>query len=134
LPVFCLGPEQIESLWPKYGHHLERLERETRLVLAASLREDLKVARKQLWGFQDGADITGVGVTEIYESPRGRVCEIYGACGTESERGQIDQIMVEIESWARAIGCTRIRLGGRRGWKRRLHGFAQVGVILEKEI
>jgi hypothetical protein len=132
--VFALSSEQIDNLWPLFGHHLERLERETQLVLAEAIRKDLKLAHKQLWGYQDGQVITGVAITEVYETPRGKCCEVHGACGTETARGQIEQIMTAIEAWAREIGCTRVRFGGRHGWKRKLKGFAQVGVILEKEI
>jgi hypothetical protein len=132
--VFGLNSEQIDDLWPHFGHHIERLERETQLVLAEAIRKDLKSARKQLWGYQDGPVVTGVAITEIYETPRGKCCEVHGACGTESSRGQIEQIMAAIEAWAKDIGCTRVRFGGRHGLKRKLKGFAEVGIILEKEI
>ncbi len=134
MSVFCLGSEQIDNLWPEFGHHLERLERETQIVLAESLREDLKSAHKQLWGFQDGQRITGVAITSIYKTPRGSVCEVVGACGTESASGQIEAIIKGIEAWAHEVGCTRVRFGGRRGWSRKLKGYEQVGIILEKEI
>lgn len=135
MSVFCLSAEQTDSFWPEYGHHLERLERETGLVLARSVREDLRAAQKQLWGFQDGAVVTGIAVTQVYETPLGRACECYGAAGTETARGQIDQILSEIERWARAVGCTRMRVVGRRGWKRRLRTYTDTGnVILEKRL
>lgn len=133
MSVFCLGADQIDTLWPQFGHHLERLERENGLLLASALRADMKCASKQLWGYQDEV-VTGVAVTQVYDSPKGKVIEIYGACGTESERGQIEQIMTAIEAWARELGCTRVRFGGRHGWKRRLKGFREVGIILEKEL
>jgi len=132
--VFCLGAEQIDNLWPLFAHHLERFERETSAYNAADLKEDLKLARKQLWGYQSGQEITGVTVTHVMESPRGRVCEIVAACGTETIKGQIDEVFAAIEEWARAVGCTRIRILGRRGWKRRLKDFTEVGIILEREI
>jgi hypothetical protein len=132
--VFCLGPEQIDNLWPEYGYHLERLEQETKVLLAQALRQDLKEATKQLWGFQDDTRISGVAITTISDTPRGKLCEVVGACGTESSPGQIDAILMRIEQWARDIGCTRVRFGGRRGWMRRLKTYKQVGIILEKEI
>lgn len=134
MSVFCLGPEQIDSLWGEYGHHLERLERETQVVLAESLRQDLKEATKQIWGFQDGQTITGVAITTVSETSRGKLLEVIGAAGTESNHGQIDAVIAHVEQWARDIGCTRVRFGGRRGWSRRLNGYEQVGIILEKEL
>lgn len=132
MSVFCLGSEQIDSLWPEFGHHIERLERETGL-LASQIRDDLKVAKQQLWGFQTEV-ITGVAITNVYKTARGSVCEIYGACGTESAPGQIDAIYEAIEKWANDIGCTRMRVLGRKGWKRRLNGYRETGIILEKEL
>ncbi len=134
MSVFCLGPEQIDALWPRYAHHLERLERETGLVLASATRADLTTAHKQLWGYQEGDAINGVAITQVYDTPRGKACEVVGACGTETARGQIDQIINEIEKWAADIGCTRMRVLGRKGWQRRLNGYEQTGIILEKEI
>jgi hypothetical protein len=132
--VFCLGADQIDGAWQDFAHHLVRLELESKLLLASALRQDLKDARRQLWGYQDGAGITGVAITEVYDTPAGKACEVVGACGTESARGQIDAILDEIRSWAKGLGCTRVRFGGRPGWKRRLKGFKQVGIILEQEI
>lgn len=131
--VFCIGPEQIDALWPLYGHHLERLERETGLVYAGQIRKDLRAASKQLWGYQHGPDIIGVAITSIYELPRGTVCEIYAACGTGS-RSEIKAIVDEITRWARAQGCVQVRVLGRRGWLRVLTDFAYRGVILEKDL
>ncbi len=134
MSVFCLGAEQIDSLWDKFSHHVTRLERESKLLLSDALRLDLKQAKRQLWGFQDDDKVTGIAITEIYETPTGKACEVVGACGTESSKGQIDAIIERIESWSRDVGCTRVRFGGRRGWSRRLNGYRQVGIILEKEI
>jgi hypothetical protein len=131
--VFCLGPEQIDSLWDEYAHHLERLELRGD-CLAIDIRDDLRFARKQLFGYQQDGKVLGVAITRIADTPRGRMCEIYGAAGTELVRGQIDEIMNEIERWAAAIGCTRVRICGRKGWLRRLNGFQQTGIIMEKQI
>lgn len=133
MTVFCLGAEQTESLWPEYAHHLERLELRGD-CLAIDIRDDLQHARKQLWGYQQDGRVLGVAITRIAETPRGRVCEIYGAAGTETVRGQLDEIMNEIERWAADVGCTRVRICGRKGWLRRLHGFHQTGIIMEKSI
>ncbi len=134
MSVFCLGPEQTDALWPRYAHHLERLERETGLVLASAIRDDLCAGMKQLWGYQTDERIEGVAITQVYDTPRGKCCEVYGACGTESAPGQIAAIIDEIEKWAGRIGCTRTRLLGRKGWARKLDGYEQTGIILEKEI
>lgn len=132
MSVFCLSADETVRYWADFRHHIERLERETGLVLASAIRADLAQGRKQLWGFKEGV-ILGIALTEIIQTPKGPCCWIYGAAGTESRKGQIDAIMTSIEAWARSIGCSRIMLQGRQGWRRRLTGFKEVGVVLEKE-
>ena len=133
MTVFCLGSEQVDNLWPEYAHHLERLERKG-LILAEAVRADLKAADKQLWGYQHEGRVLGIAITSVIDTPRGKAVEVYGAAGTESVHGQIDQIMAEIERWAAALGCTRVRILGRKGWLRRLHGYRQTGIIIEKDL
>ena len=132
MSVFCLSADETVRYWSDFKHHLERLEREGGLVLASEIRADLAASRKQLWGWK-GDDILGVAVTQIIQTPKGPCCWIYGAAGTESQKGQIDAIMASIEAWAQSIGCSRVMLQGRHGWRRRLDGYKDVGVILEKE-
>lgn len=132
MSVFCLSVDETIKYWGDFKHHLERLERESGLVLAAEIRAHLAAGTKQLWGWKE-THILGVAVTEILQTPKGPCCWIYGAAGTESQKGQIDAIMANIEAWARSIGCRRIMLQGRHGWRRRLTGFREAGVVLEKE-
>lgn len=133
MSVFCLSADQIEGLWGEYAHHLDRLALRGD-CLPEAIREDLRASRKQLWGYQLDGKILGVAITGLLDTPRGLTCEIYGAAGTESVPGQIDQIMREIENWMAVMGCTRLRILGRKGWLRRLNGFRQTGIIMEKSI
>jgi hypothetical protein len=131
--VFCLSAEQTDALWDEYAHHLERLELHGD-CLSGAIREDLKLSRKQLFGYQQDGKILGVAITSIVETPRGRALEIYGGVGTETVRGQLDETFTEIKRWAAAIGCTRIRILGRKGWLRRLKGLKQTGLVMEMDI
>lgn len=125
--VFCLGPEQIDPLWNEYAHHLYRLERERGLV-AEEIRADLRDASYQLWGLQDGPRIAGVVVTRI----TGRTCEVVGGAGSASH-DDMRTLHTKIEEWARGVGCSRMRLQGRRGWLKVLN-YRQTGIVAEKEL
>jgi hypothetical protein len=133
MSVFCLSADQIDGLWGELEPHLERLEGHG-VVLASAVRADLKESLKQCWGYQQDGAVLGVAITSLIETPRGRACEVYGAAGTETVRGQIEEIMCEIERWAKSVGCTRVRILGRKGWLRRLKDFRITGYIIEKEI
>lgn len=132
MSVFCLGADDIDRVLPAFIHHIERIERETEHLLADGLIEDLKAASKQLWGFQEGDAIKAISITRVSKTSRGGLCEVVAAAGRTTKK-ETKQVLAEIEQWARSIGCTRVRFGGRRGWKRFVD-YAEVGIILEKEL
>jgi GNAT superfamily N-acetyltransferase len=125
--IFCLGPEHIDLFWDDYAHHLYRLERDGYIV-AEEVRADLRDATYQLFGIQDGSRIAGIAVTRI----TGRTCEVVGAAGS-APFSVMRELHSKIEAWARDIGCSRMRLQGRKGWIR-LMGYEQTGIIAEKEL
>lgn len=127
--VFCLGSDQIAGLWPRFAHHIERFSD----YLDRDVRADLIDAQLQLWGLQDGEDVAGVAVTGI----TGRTCEVVGAAGAASHE-EMRRLHTEIETWARSIGCSRMRIYGRKGWVRllgyRQTGLSATGIVAEKEL
>lgn len=129
MSVFCLGSVEIDRHWNEIAPHLHRLQR-LGFIDTGEVREDLKAARKQLWGYEDCGRVVGVAITRVTKS---RVCEIYGAAGTTTAPQQIQQVHEAIEAWAKSINCTKLRLQGRRGWLRKLTGYTQTGIIAEKE-
>lgn len=125
--VFTLQSCQIDPHWDLIEPYLRRLAaRFPYDINVPMLREDLRVSRKQLWGYHDGERIVGVCATEIQHP----VCWIRAACSDSSE--SIDVTLAAIERWAKSIGCERVRLAGRKGWKRRLPNYEPIAVTLEK--
>jgi len=131
--LFCLGSDQIDDLWDEFSEHIYRLERLDRLghLTPDDLREELKQAKKQLWGIQIDGRVIGIAVTRIGR----QTCEVFAAAGTQTAPGQIQALYTEIERWALSQGCIRMRIVGRRGWQRMLKGYEPTrDVILEKEL
>ena len=127
--VFTLQSYEIEANWDLIAPYLHRLAaRFPYDIDPAALREDLRAARKQLWGYHDGERIVGVCVTEIQKP----VCWLRAACADLAAPEKIDVTLAAIELWAKSRGCDRVRLSGRHGWKRRLCDYRQVAVTLEK--
>lgn len=131
--VFCLGSEQIDELWPEFGHHLERYEREG-WAFAGEIRRDLRTAAKQLWGYQQEGRVVGIAVTQILNTPRGDACEWYAVISDGGTAEQFEAVKHEIEKWARSMGCSYMRLQGRRGWLKRMKDYRQTGIVMEKEL
>lgn len=127
--VFTLQSREIESHWDLIAPHLERVAVKFPFdVDLEQVRADLMSARKQLWGYHDGESVTVICVTEI-QLP---VCWLRVCAGTETSPSQIEAGLSAIETWARSIGCDRVRLSGRRGWTRRLRAYRPIAVTLEK--
>jgi hypothetical protein len=51
--------------------------------------------------------------------------------------GDLDEIVAfqpQVEAFARAHGCTRITISGRRGWLKAFTGFREDGIRMSKEL
>ena len=58
---------------------------------------------------------------------------IIQACGGRKRQHWLG-LLDEIERWAKAQGCQRMRLFGRKGWSRVLPDYAVQRVIMDKEL
>jgi hypothetical protein len=89
--------------------------------------------RMLLWFVLDDGRIMGIAVTEVVAAPAtGRVCSIVLCAGAQVKRWI--HLKRAIEAYARAQGCTRMRLSGRRGWARLFPDYRQPYVTLEKAL
>lgn len=70
-------------------------------------------------------------VTQDLDLPTGKQLHFWLAGGDLNELIKIEQ---DVEQAARERGIRRISIIGRRGWRRRLQGFREAGVILMKDI
>jgi hypothetical protein len=61
-------------------------------------------------------------VTELLDFPLMRVCRIWLAGGDRSEL--VEQMLPQVEEWARQNGCSRVEIVGRQGWKRVLPEYS----------
>ena len=95
------------------------------------IQDELSERNMQLWAWLDGDTIKAACVTQINMFPRRKVCVILLAGG---------ECMVDwlecgtINEWAKENGCQFVECTGRKGWKRALKGWREVGITLRKEI
>lgn len=74
------------------------------------------------------------GVTEIVNTPGMRNMHIWLAAGEMEELKEMHRC---VELWARAAGCKRVTLSGRKGWERSFlkdRGYSPRWVTMAKEI
>lgn len=99
-----------------------------------SLREldtDVLSGRALLW-LVNGDGIECAAVTRLDLTERSKVCTIL-ACGG---RGRVRwlHLLNQIEQYAKAEGCTSTRLYGRKGWKRALSDYQEIGIVMERKL
>ena len=133
-------PATVDYIWPqverfikagftwgrgKHGRGDETLEN-----TLGALRE----GRCQLWVMHNGRGLRGAGVTKVEVLPTGRKICVTISYGGEclSECGHI---LKDVENFAKANGCSAVRITGRPGWRVfKKYGYKEPFICLEKEL
>lgn len=120
-------PQQLDDIWPKASEWLAAAIDRDGLVSQETVYNGLKNGYNQLWVCE-----TAAAVTCLEDYARGRVCFIWLAGG--SDLSKIMSHLGDIEAWAREQNCSKVRVTGRKGWKRMLHEYDEPYVTLEKTL
>lgn len=90
----------------------------------------------QLWGIVDDEDgnLNGITITEIATYPQRKVCRMLSTAGEGSDN--MLPLLPEVESWAKACGCSSIEPVCRPGWEKILkpYGYKKTHILLSKEL
>jgi hypothetical protein len=130
----CVAPTDCVGWWP----HVERmiasaLCRGNGGTPLAEVRDDLLAGRALLWVAWSPSEqaIIGAAVTAIVVQGSERRCELVAFAG---ELDRCRAMLPALERNAAAEGCSAMRIIGRSGWRRRLAGYAEPFVVLEKRL
>lgn len=85
-------------------------------------RQDLAT----FWRSTDGAYSA---ITEVLETPHGRVFHMVASCGAFRP-----ELLAEGEEAARAIGCVKAITEGRPGWQKHLRDYRVTHITLQKDL
>ena len=88
--------------------------------------------RMLLWLVVRELAVEGVLVTRLEQTPKDLVCVIVLCAGRHLLRSR--HLIGTIEQFARAEGCARLRLQGRRGWRRVFKDYSEPFITLEKNV
>jgi hypothetical protein len=130
--LVCVDPKRVGDFWPHVGPLLRAACRRTGLNAFADIEVDILSGRSLLWVAWNGKAIEAAAATILINSEIGKVCIITACGGNDMPRWL--PLIGKIEIYARAEGCTRVRIYGRRGWLRVLDGFEERHVIMDKEL
>jgi hypothetical protein len=135
--LLCVPPDQVEKFWP----HVEILISRAFLVGGGddtpnSTRQRLNDGKAQLWIVLDdrkaGGELTAAATTELILTPKEKICVITSCAGKDLRRW--DRFIADLEKFARDEGCAKLRIYGRRGWRKILSGYREPWITLEKSI
>jgi hypothetical protein len=130
--LVCVDPERVHQIWPHVRDLLRAACRRTELSAFADIETDILSGRSLLWLAWSGRAIEAAAATILINCDTARVCVITACGGREMKRWL--PLLDEIEAYARREGCTRMRIFGRKGWRRVLDGYAQKYIIMDKDL
>lgn len=128
--TLCIPPDCVGQVWP----HVEPMLRSATekcgdwsIEGVRSLLDDGGL----VWVTAEGPEILAATVTRLYRAPAGLVCQVV-ACG--GGNANWSEQLQTIEAYAKAEGCSMMRIAGRKGWERVLDGYSVRYVILERAL
>ena len=129
----CCPPEMAGDLWPHVRPMVGQAPIKTDMGSLRELDTDVLSGRALLWiVHSDSNGIECAAVTRLDLTERSKVCTIL-ACGGSHMRRWL-HLLDGIEQYAKNEGCNGVRLYGRRGWKRALPEYREIGVVMERKL
>ena len=130
--LICVAPDRVHEFWPHVSDLIHRAIRRTNLSHSQDIDFDVLNGDGLLWIAWNGSAVEAAATTSLIETDVEKVC-VLTACGGENIRRWL-RLLGEIEDYAKAEGCSRVRIFGRKGWVRVLERYRIRNVILEKEL
>jgi hypothetical protein len=125
----CCPPDMAGDLWPHVRPMVGAAFDRTDLGRLSDLDTDVLSGRALLWVVATDK-IEGAGVTRLELTQHSKVCFILAFGG----KGPSQELLSTIEQYAKAEGCDSVRWVGRKGWKRKLSDYKEIGVVMERKV
>jgi hypothetical protein len=127
--LICIDPARIDDMWPHVRDKIRAAVERTGLSSFADIESDVLTGMQLVWIAWDGKEILAAATTRLIK-PYDKVCELTACSGYQM--AQWLPLLRQIEAYAQAEGCRKMRILGRKGWERVLDGYRVEHVILEK--
>lgn len=129
-----IQPQDVDFYWPLVEPWVEAAASDIASWSAADWKQKVKTRHAQLWLVRIGSVLTGVIITEIYDTAAGKTCALPIVGGSHLKQSL--PVLEEIEAWAKEQGCTRLQGDGRFGFIRALKaiGWQPVSIQIAKEL
>ena len=127
----CCDPATVHQIWPQARALIKTAIEQTDLSDFADIEYDVLSGDQLLW-LAISDHIEAAATTHLIKTEKGPILEITACAGAQMERWF--DLRHKIEAYAKAEGCKRARLIGRKGWERMLKDYKVEYVILEKSL
>lgn len=131
--LFCVNPNDIKTLaaeWSRLKPLVKRAYDKTGMGLFTRTEVEVLTGKQLLWCIRDGDETLAAAVSLLVNTDAGKVCEI--VAGGRDHVRWAQWAMHQLEAFAKAEGCSKMRIVGRRGWSKALPEFQTKFVIHEK--
>src|SRR5689334_24135377 len=116
--LVCVDPARVHEVWPHVRCLIAAAMRRGGVGDVGDVARALRDGAALLWLAWDGERIIAAAVTEIAQFGGEKLCAILACGGTGFAR--FGHLIGGLEHYARAEGCVRMRICGRKGWVRLL--------------
>lgn len=130
--ILCVDPTRISEAWPLVRSAIEAAFNKVDIGRFDELQNDVLNGDALLWLVHRDSKVLAAIVTQITLSQKSKVCMVSALAG--SGRGEWLHLEAKIAAYAKDAGCVAMRMIGRRGWKRVLRDYAEIGVVLERQL
>ena len=132
-----LAPSLVPRAWPLVVDWItEALTKGKADETPTEILERLLAGRQQLWLAWDDqlARARGICVTEIFDSARGKACNLAIVAGQDFAAWR--HLTEAVKAFAREHGCNRLEASGRKGWERhaKAEGWGHLRTLLEMRL
>jgi len=132
MDLVCVDPKEVHKLWPFVSDSLKRAMYRGGLSSFSAMESSVLAGIGLLWVACKDKSIFAAAVTELQQTEWRKVCVIVACSGKDMHLWL--PLIEGIEKFARAEGCSAVRIAGRRGWVRVLEDYRVKRVVLEKEL
>lgn len=130
--LYHVPPLAVIHEWPRVAPLIRSaLERGEGSYVEADVAMCCMRGLWQLWIVERDGEVVALCVSEILNFPRLKKCLLRYLVG---DWAVIEAHIPDIERWAREQGCHMLEGYARKGWARRMSGWTQRYVILQKEL
>jgi hypothetical protein len=130
--LVCVPPDRVAEVWPHVREWIKAAMERADIGSFSRAQDDAALGYNLLWIATDGNIISAAATTEIRETELRKVCVIM-ACGGENMKDWI-HLIDGLHDYAKAEGCAAMRVLGPRAWLRKLDGYHEQAVILERKL